>query len=189
MITVGFDGLSLSDQQTAFEKVDYTVYRIRNIFARASLGVGRVEHYGINAADSRGRDDLGSESEADDLASEWSVPNDGIDIFLVRSISDPDFVGLSPVPGECDKDDKDDGLVAGDIELRSEDRFSRTVAHEIGHFLHLRHNHGDDPPATTSGKNNLMAQSRWAISPRTSVELTDSQGDIVRTRCQVRNGC
>ena len=74
MITVGFDTLSTADRQTAANKVDYAVFRTRNIFAQVSLGVGRVEHFVISAAESNGRDDLGSEGEADDLSDEWSVP-------------------------------------------------------------------------------------------------------------------
>jgi hypothetical protein len=188
MITVGFDTLSTTDQQTADAKVDYAVYRTRNILAPASLGVGRVEHYRISAADSNGRDDLGSESEADDLSDEWSVPNDGIDVFLVRNISDTDFVGNSPRPGDCDKGDKDDGLIGGEIN-RAFEAFSRTVAHEIGHFLNLPHNHGDNCPTTTAGQNNLMAQTRCVLSTRNSVLLTTSQGNTMRDRCQVRDGC
>lgn len=188
MIIVGFDTLSASDQQTASDKVDYSVYRTRNIFAQVGLGVGRVEHFAISAAESNGRDDLGSEGEADDLSDEWSVPNNGIDIFLVRNISDSDFIGISPRPGDCDKGDKDDGLIGGEINLGFES-FSRTVAHEVGHFLDLSHNHGDDCPTTTSGQNNLMAQCRCALSSRNSVQLTSSQGSTMRGRCQVSDGC
>lgn len=188
MITVGFDTLNAAGQQTARDKVDYAIYRTRNIFAPVSLGVGRVEHYVISAAESGGRDDLGSESEADDLSDEWSVPNNGIDVFLVRNISDTDFIGISPRPGDCDKGDKDDGLIGGEINLGFES-FSRTVAHELGHFLDLPHNHGSSCPSTTAGQNNIMAQCRCAISARTSVLLISSQGSTMRGRCQVRNGC
>src|SRR5262245_12693336 len=52
MITVGFDTLSATDQQTAANKVDYAVFRTRNIYAAVSLGVGRVKHFAISAADS-----------------------------------------------------------------------------------------------------------------------------------------
>ena len=188
MITVGFDTLSASDQQDADDKVDYAVYRTRNIYAQVNLGVGRVEHYAIDADDSNGHDDLGSEGEADDLSDEFSIDNDGIDVFLVRNISDTDFVGISPVPGDCDKGGDDDGLVGGEIN-RGFEGFSRTVAHEIGHFLNLSHNHGADCPTTTAGMNNLMAQTRCAISTRTSVLLTNAQGTTMRGRCQTNDGC
>ena len=189
VINVGFDGLSAADQQTALERVDYGIYRTSNIYRPVNLGIGRVQHWVISVADAGGRDDLGSEDEADDLTDEWTVQNNGIDVFVVRNISDSDFVGISPRPGDCDKDDKDDGLVGGEIN-REHEGFSRTFAHEIGHFLNLPHNHDDDEcPTTTAGQNNLMAQTRCAISTRTSVLLTSGQGSTVRGRCQVRDGC
>jgi hypothetical protein len=188
VIRVGFDTLSASDQTTAFQKLDYAIYRIRNIYRPIRLGVGRVEHYFIDAADSNGRDDLGSEDEADELSDEWTVPNDAIDVFVVRNISDSDFVGISPVGGSCDKDSKDDGLIGGEIN-RNFEPFSRTFAHEVGHFLDLEHNHGDDCPSSTAGQNNLMAQTRCAISVRDSVLLTGSQGSTMRDHCSVRSGC
>lgn len=189
VVTVGFDGLPANGRDAAANKIDYAVHRTRTIYATVSLGLGRVEHYAIPTADADGRDDLGSEGEADDLSDEWSVPNDGVDAFVVRTISDTDFVGISPRPGDCDKDGKDDGLVAGEIG-RAAEAFSRTFAHEIGHFLNLPHNHDNDEcPSTTSGTNNLMAQTRCAPSTRTSVLLTGAQGSTVRGRCQTRTGC
>jgi hypothetical protein len=190
VIGVGLDSLSAADQQTALEKIDYGIYRTRNIYQTVNLGIGRVQHWEITTAASGGRDDLGSEDEADDLTDEWTVQNNGIDVFVVRTISDADFVGTSPVPGDCDKDDKDDGLIGGEVN-RDHEPFSRTFAHEIGHFLNLSHNHGADPacPTTTPGQNNLMAQTRCALSTRDSVLLTSGQGSTVRGRCQVRAGC
>ena len=188
VITVGFDTLSAAGRDLADRKIDYAIYRTRNIFAAVSLGVGRVEHFFITAADSNGRDDLGSEGEADDLSDEWTVPGTGIDVFVVRNISDPDFIGISPRPGDCDKGGKSDGLIGGEIN-RGFEGFSRTFAHEIGHFLNQPHNHGGDCPTSTAGRNNLMAQTRCAISTRDSVLLTSAQGADMRGRCQVRPGC
>ncbi len=188
VIKVGFDLLSASDNAAAFEKLDYAIYRIRNIYRSQSVGIGRVQHFFISSADAGGRDDLGSEDEADALSDEWTVPGDGIDVFIVRNISDSDFVGISPIGGNCDKDGKDDGLVGGEIN-RDLEGFSRTFAHETGHFLGLSHNHGDDCPATTAGQNNLMAQTRCAITTRDSVLLTGSQGGTMRGHCSVRAAC
>lgn len=188
IVTVGFDDLSPGGQATADDKIDYAIYRTRNFYATVNMGVGRVQHWVISADDSNGRDDLGSEDEADDLSDEWSVDNDGIDVFVVRNISDSDFVGISPRPGDCDKGDKDDGLIGGEIN-RGFEAFSRTFAHEVGHFLNLPHNHGDDCPTATAARNNLMAQTRCAVSTRNSVLLTTSQGRTMRGRCQVQDGC
>jgi hypothetical protein len=187
VIRVGFDGIPAADRDEAVEKFDYAIYRTRNIYRTVSLGIGRVEHFAVSTADANGRDDIGSEDEADALSDEWSVPNDGVDVFVVRSIS-AGFVGISPVPGSCQKGPDNDGLVGGESG-RGFEAVARTFAHEVGHFLDLPHNHGDDCPTTTAGQNNLMAQTRCALSTRDSVLLTSAQGTTMRGRCQVRAGC
>ena len=187
LVEVGLDLLSVADLAAADDKVDYGVHRTRQIYATRQLGLGRVQYFWVTAADSNGRDDLGSESEADSLSDEWSVSNDGVDMFIVRTISDSDFVGISPVPGDCGKGGKDDGLVGGEVN-RDAEGFSRTMAHELGHFLDLSHNHGDSCPTDTTARENLMAQTRCAVSTRSSVLLTTSQGSTMRGRCQVRAG-
>jgi hypothetical protein len=124
------------------------------------------------------------------------VPNDGIDAFVVRTISDPDYVGISPVKGDCGKDSGDDGLVAGEIG-RGIEPVARTFTHEIGHFLGLPHNHGDTCPSTDAAQRNLMAQTRCVpMIPGTStrdvrnaVRLTASDGTKIRDHCTVREGC
>jgi hypothetical protein len=113
VIRVGVD-LFTTDE---FGKIDYSIYRIRNIYRQVSLGIGRIEHYDILVADANGRDDLGSQSEAEDLTHEWTVPNDALDVFVVHNISASDFVGISAIDGPCDKDAKIgmNGVVAGEV--------------------------------------------------------------------------
>ena len=197
VIRVGFDAISgsASAQDTALEKLDYAIYRIRTIYGQVNLGVGRIQHWFITAAEADGMDDLSSEDEADDLIAAWSVPNTGVDAFVVRNISNANFVGkASDIPGECDKEAKDDGVVAGEIG-RGFEAVARTFAHEIGHHLGLSHNHGAKPncPGTTNGCNNLMAQTRCATSCgggiRAAVLLTSSDGTTMRSHCAVRNAC
>lgn len=184
LVEVGFDHSSV-DLAAADDRVDYSVHRLRRIYATVSLGLGRVGYYWIGVSDADGYHDLGSESEADDLSDDWSVDNNGIDMFLVANISDSDFIGISPVPGDCSKGGKSDGLIGGEINRDSEG-FSRTFAHELGHFLNLPHNHGDNCPTGTAARNNLMAQTRCVDSTRNGVQLTSSQGSTMRGRCQVR---
>ena len=190
VIRVGFDAIAADDLDEAHEKLDYAVYRIRNIYRQVNLGVGRVEHFELPSSAADGKDDLGSEDEADELSDDWSVANDGIDVFVVRNISDSDFVGISPRPGSCDKPSKRDGLIGGEIN-RGFEGVARTFAHEIGHFLSLKHNHGDDCPQSDAGQRNLMAQTRCTPSGdvRNSVRLTSSQGNSMRDHCSVQDGC
>ena len=188
IIQVGLDTMPAADEIEAREKIDYAIYRAREIFGSISLGVGRVKHFASPDADADGRGDIGSREEAADLRDAWTVPGTGIDVFMVRNIS-AGFVGISPVDGNCDKDGKGDGLIGGEMG-RSFDAVARTFAHEIGHFLGRPHNHDDgECPASDAGRNNLMAQTGCAISIRDSVLLTSGQGSDMRDHCSVRDGC
>jgi hypothetical protein len=202
VIAVGWwNTLPTSQQDTAREKIDYAIYRTRNIYAAVNLGVGRVNHYVITQDEADGAHDVGSEGEADELSDDWSVDNNGIDCFVVRTIS-ADFVGISPVDGDCDKGGKRDGLVAGAIDrggvTAGFDAFSRTFAHEIGHYLDLQHNHDDGDncancPGSVAACDNLMAQTRCANccgnGVRAGVLLTSNQGSTMRGHCTTQSGC
>ncbi len=201
VIRVGFNALSGTAATEATDMVDYAVYKIRNIYRTVGLGVGRIEHYEITAAQSNGRDDIGDGNEADALSDEWTVRNNGIDTFVVRVISTSDFVGVSPIGGSCNKltsgglqqegtnPVRDDGLIGGETD-RDAEGFARTFAHEIGHYLGLPHNHEEGKcPASTADNDNLMAQTRCAPSLRNSVVLTSAQGTTMRSHCAVQKGC
>jgi hypothetical protein len=191
IIRVGIDNFTGAE----VDSIDYAIYQTRRIYRTVNLGIGRVEHYDVTSGNAGGKDDLGSEDEAEDLTHDWTVPNNGLDVFMVDNISDTDFVGISPIGGPCDKNDKDmNGVIGGEVN-RGAQAVARTFAHEIGHYLGLSHNHGNAPscPDTTAGCNNLMAQTRCAASCGggvcQSVNLIDSQGNTVRGHCFVQVGC
>ncbi len=192
IIRVGIDNFTAAE----VDKIDSAIFRARNIYRTVNLGVGRVEHYDVTSGAAGGKDDLGSEDEAEDLTHDWTVPNNGLDVFMVDNITaNPDFVGISPIEGPCDKDDKgQNGVIGGEVNRPTAD-IARTFAHEIGHYLGLEHNHGGRPdcPDTTAGCNNLMAQTRCAISCGggvcQAINLTGSQGNTVRDHCSVQSGC
>jgi Metallo-peptidase family M12B Reprolysin-like len=196
VIRVGFDGLTggAAALDAANDRIDYAVYRMRTIYRQANVGVGRVTHHEIATADALGYDDLGSLDECDDMIADFSIPGDGIDAFVVRNISDPDFVGkAAEIPGSCNKQDAEDGVCAGEIG-RPAEAFARTFAHEIGHHLGLEHNHGGPPECPdAAGCDNLMAQTRCATScgngVRAAVNLTAAQGTVMRQHCSIRGGC
>jgi hypothetical protein len=183
-----------TSQDQCLEKLDYAIYKTRNIYAQVNLGVGRVQHYFVLAADANGFDVV-NDDEATDIRKQWTVHNAGIDAFVVRGINGS-LLGRSPVNGSCNKGSKRDGLLAGDA-TRSFDGLARTFAHEIGHFLGLDHNHDDDDcPNTAAGRDNLMAQTGCAndvpntnTDIRNATNLTDEQGGEMRGHCSVRNPC
>lgn len=190
VITVGLNTLPAG---TFDDSLDWATFRMRQIYAPVNVGVGRVQHYEVRAADARGYDDIADGDEADDLHDEWSVNNDGIDAFFVRNIQGT-LLGRSPIDGDCGKNSKDDGLLAGGADATSAHFVARTLAHEVGHYLDLEHNHDDDEcPTSTSGRSNLMAQTRCAqqvdSTVRTPVNLTSSQGSTMRSHCTVKGGC
>lgn len=201
VIRVGFDAMTDQAEADGIHKIDYAIYRIRNIYRPVGVGVGRVEHFVITAAEADGADDIGSDNEADELSDDWSVPGDGIDVFMVRNISTDDFVGISPVGGSCRKPSKRDGLVGGEIERAAADDLdfelvARTFAHEVGHFLDLPHNHDDgDCPNSNAARRNLMAQTGCVINNnvaanvRAAVELSNGQGNTMDDHCSIRGGC
>lgn len=190
IIRVGIDNFSDAE----IDNIDSAIFSARNIYRTRNLGIGRVEHFDVTSADADGKDDLGSEDEAEDLTHDWTVSNNGLDVFMVHNIS-ADFVGISDIKGPCDKNDKGmNGVIGGEVN-RTRSEVARTFAHEIGHYLGLRHNHNAKPdcPDTTAGCNNLMAQTRCADSCGggicVAVLLTSSQGSTIRSHCFVQDGC
>ncbi|MGY6519479.1 MAG: M12 family metallo-peptidase [Lysobacteraceae bacterium] len=189
VIRVGLDILSANARATALRRIDFAVLRCREIFRQVDLGVGRVRHFEINAADADGMDDIGNNDDASDLYRAWTVSNNGLDVFMVRTIS-AGHLGESPVGGSCNKNGKRGGLVGSRIDHPDAgDGIARTFAHEIGHFLGLSHNHGANCPSSTAGRNRLMAQTRCAVSVATSTNLTNGEGSTMRGHCSVRGGC
>ncbi len=197
VIRVGFDDFNDTEEDSALIDIDYSIYRIRNIFRPQGVGVGRVKHYVVEGDDDADEfADIDDTDEAEDLWRSYYVDNDGIDAFVVRTISG--FLGLSPVGGDCGKQSKDDGLLAGGVDNGPEG-MSRTFAHEVGHFLGLPHNHNALPagpcPATTAGQNNLMAQTGCtpfvggARDVRNSVLLTNAQGNSMDDHCVIQGAC
>lgn len=199
VIRVGFDAVSAATQDEYDHKIDYSVYRARNIFSQVNIGIGRVERYFITSTQADGLDIINSEDEANELWSSWSAPGDDVlDVFMVRDIIG--FAGLSPIGGDCEKPTKRDGLVGGDIVRATAtdldfERVARTFAHEIGHFLGRDHNHADGSCPNTAGRRNLMAQTGCvtnngiAANVRAAVQLTQGQGNTMDDHCSIRNGC
>ena len=113
----------------------------RDVYEDHGLTFSSVEWWVIHDGDAGGYRDLGDEDEWEDLLDDWTVPNDSVDCFVVRTMWDS-FAGYSPIGGPDDKDDKDDGLAVT--------RSMVCLAHELGHYM------GDHDHADALGRGNVM---------------------------------
>jgi len=187
VIAVGSDQFTDND----FIEIDYSIFKLRNVYRPVGVGIGRVQHWVVSTADANGLDTPTTTGDLEDLTQDWTGPNDGIDLFVPHNMSvasnGGQILGRSAIDGPCDKDAK--GMNGATCGLWGSEQTARTFAHELGHYLGLSHNHGDTCPTGTTERNNLMAQSRCAISTRNSVLLTSSQGDNMDDHCSIRAGC
>jgi len=180
VIAVGVDQFTDADDI----EVDYSIFKLRNIYDQVSLGVGRILHWGVSTADADGLDSPTTEDELEEISERMHAPNDGIDLSVPHNLNVPSdggmVLGKSAVDGPCqDKDDKGmDGSVVG---LFGSEQTARSLAHELGHYLTLEHRNSEPK--------NLMCQSGLASSIRNSVELTSGQGGDMRDHCMVGSGC
>ena len=168
-IRVGADQFTNND----LREMDSALQATRNLYAPASLGVGRIEHWVISTADADGAENIGSDSEAEDLTNDWTVPNSALDIFFVLTYA-TSTIGLSRVDGPCNKDAKgmDGSVVAieGDVNTTG-----FVLAHEAGHYLGLSH---------SSSSGNLMFK-----NVPNGGAITSSQGADMRDHCFTKSGC
>ena len=187
VIAVGSDQFTDSD----FIEIDYSIFKLRNVYRPVGVGIGRVQHWVVSTADANGLDTPTTTGDLEDLTQDWTVPNDGIDLFVPHNMSvasnGGQILGRSAIDGPCDKNAK--GMNGATCGLWGSEQTARTFAHELGHYLGLSHNHGDACPTGTTERNNLMAQSRCALSTRNSVLLTSSQGDNMDDHCSIKAGC
>jgi hypothetical protein len=179
VITVGRDQFTDSDNM----ELDYAIFKLRNIYDQVGLGVGRVEHRGVDTIDANGLDMPTTEDDLEQVTHDWTVPNFAIDIFIPHNMSVPSnggtILGLSPVGGPCDKDAK--GMNGATCGLFGREQTARSFAHELGHYLGLEHRNDD--------RDNLMCQSSRANSIRNSVQLTSGQGTTMQRHCFVSFHC
>jgi metallopeptidase family M12-like protein len=182
VIDIGSDQFTGGDDM----QVDYSVYRIRTIYAQVNIGVGRVLHWVVSHADAGGLDTPTTTDQLTQIGHRWVVNNDGVDIAIPVSMNvasnGGQVLGQSPEPGPCvNKDDK--GMNGSVVGLFGSEQTARSFAHEIGHNLGLDHR---------NGTRNLMAQTSSipaGVSLRDAEQLANDQGNTIKGHCLMRAGC
>lgn len=162
IIRVGVENFTTADATT----INNAINTMRSIYSTVGLTLRRVERWHITLAAANGRNVIDNNGEAETLTDEWTVPNNNVDVFVVK-LYVGSVAGLSPVPGPCDKNAKGmDGTV---VELIG-GTTGQVLAHEVGHYLGLGHVTGDST--------NLMFPS----VPNGGV-LTNGQGNTMKSHC------
>jgi hypothetical protein len=190
VVRIGSDLFSEVDKQ----EINYSIFKLRNIYHEAGVGVGRVLHWGVDSSNAGGLVSPTSKGDLRQITQNWTVDNDGIDLFLPFNMSVPgpkpktSTAGLSPVGGTCKHKDKTTGLsgstaaIAGN--LSGFDQTARTIAHELGHYLGLWHK--NKKPM------NLMCQS-GKVKPQSNIRiatlLTGHQDHNISNHCSIQTGC
>jgi hypothetical protein len=162
VIRVGSDQFTPADLTT----INDAVTVMRNIYATVGITLRRDQRWIITTAQANGRDIIDNDSEAVALTDEWTVPNNNVDVFVVR-LYVGGVAGLSPVPGPCNKNAP--GMDGAVVELVGSVT-GQVLAHEVGHYLGLGHVTGDSTnlmfPSVPNGGN-----------------LTTVQGNTMKSHC------
>jgi hypothetical protein len=132
LIAVGRDNYTAAD----VAQMNGSLTVMRQIYAQVGLNVGTVRHFQIDAARAGALEVIDSLAEADQLTDDWTVDNNALDVFVVRSMNGAD--GWSAVNGSCDKNAG--GMSGSVVSLNgSLANSGNTYAHEVGHYLGLNH--------------------------------------------------
>lgn len=168
IIRVGEENFTATEKTRVFNALRSSA---GSIYQQQDLDIGTIRTFIISVAAAGGYVTINSNSEAEDLTEDWTVANDALDMFVVRSYVGS-VAGLSPVNGPCDKNAK--GMNGNVVELQSSQSVLGVImAHEIGHYLGLGH---------TSASGNVMQPSVGSGS----TGLTGSQGTTMKKHCFIR---
>jgi hypothetical protein len=180
----GSDLLTQNDQDV----IDYAVFRLRDIYSAAGIGVGLVTRDPRTAANSAGHATVNTQADLTATATDLTADGDLVPVIFPANMNvtttNPDgtitmTLGLSPVRGPCTPR-TGSGMRSAVVDIAGE-LSGRTLAHEVGHYLGASHPTG--PPG-----DNLMAQTGTVASPFTAVTITPADRTTMLSHCTIRTG-
>ncbi len=167
--------------QTQAVRVQHGIDLMREIYEQANIGVRRIFWRYIHEDDAQPYLSINA-GQATDLTEAYSGPNDGIDLFIVQTITDAG--GWSNSSGPCDKDDKGRTGAVVEVSGSSDDFFGVITAHEVGHYLGLVHTNSATNLMGVDSNNDGIGE--ISVNSR---DLTAGQVDTMRSSCWVREPC
>jgi hypothetical protein len=191
LVRIGSDQFTTSNK----DEIDLSIITIRDIYGAQGFGIGRIEHWGVAMSDAGGLDAPTKKGDLKQITQNWTIDNDGIDVFIPINwaVSDDKgtTLGYSAIGGTCTNKDKSTGLsgattglwgtTCGASQGSALSQTGRVLAHELGHYLGLFHKNGQPT--------NLMCQTKNASNSCTSTLLTESQENNISNHCAMKEGC
>jgi hypothetical protein len=131
VVYVGYEDFAQGD----YNKVGYAIDKyLPSIYGKVGLRLGAVSYYAISNWQWSSSID---ESDTEALTDRYTVPDSGVDVFVVRTLHGAE--GVSEQNGSCDKNSSS-GRTGVVVSLQGDcHNVGNTFAHEIGHYLGLEH--------------------------------------------------
>jgi len=191
MRTIGYNIIRVGDFSAA-ERAEYQVAAgtvASGIFRTSDMTVYGTELYRIEGTPEMDADKarwrfIENDTEFDDIAAKYSVPNWFLDVFMVEGYFGG--FGASYVNAPVDKDGRFSGIVI----RRDSDtvNLGQTFAHEAGHHLGLEHADVNDGCADTDPSSpNISDNFIFSSSRRDSAVITNCQENKMRRHGLVRS--
>ena len=170
-------------------RIDYEVFRLRDIYAAAGIGIGIVSGEGRPAANSAGHAVIRTRADVEHTSHDITANGNFIPVVIPADmtsnlIAEDGTVkvgfGLSPIGGPCSPRNAELNSVVIDFDG---DPMSRTLAHEVGHFLGARH------PSSTPGTNLMAQNADFSGDSFFATTITESDRNIMLAHpCVMRPG-
>jgi hypothetical protein len=184
LIIAGSDLLTDNDRRT----IDYAVFRLRDIYFRSGIGVGRVTRENRTAANSLGHATVTSSADLDSTGHDLTADGDFVPVVIPANMTvttiNPDgtvftVFGRSPKPpGPCTPR-KETDMNSAVVDMVDEE-MGRTLAHEIGHYLGAKH-------PETSGTDLMTQTGSAGADPFNAVNILDADRFTMREHCTIHN--